>query len=258
MNPQRIVTRDEWLIERKQHLAKEKDLTRLRDEVSRQRRALPWVKIDKNYVFEGPNGPESLSDLFEGRNQLIVYHFMFGPEWAEGCPSCSFVSDHIGPTLIHLAHRDVTLRVVSRAPIDRLEAFRKRMGWPFKWVSSLANDFNFDFDVSFPPERVVDGKVTYNYTSFDAAAGMPEEAHGISVFAKDDDGAIYHTYSSYARGADLLLGTYNFLDLVPKGRDEESFPFPMTWLRYHDRYDGYELDPKAGYRTPAKVGACCE
>lgn len=257
MNPQRIVTRDEWLVERKQHLAREKELTRLRDEVNRQRRALPWVKIDKSYVFEGPNGPESLSDLFEGRNQLIVYHFMFGPEWSEGCPSCSFVSDHIGPTLIHLAHRDVTLRVVSRAPIDRLEAFHKRMGWPFKWVSSLANDFNFDFDVSFPPERVVDGTVTYNYTSFDAAAGMPEEAHGISVFAKDEDGAICHTYSSYARGADLLLGTYNFLDLVPKGRDEESFPFPMTWLRHHDRYDDYQLDPNAGYRMPAKVCSHC-
>jgi predicted dithiol-disulfide oxidoreductase (DUF899 family) len=257
MVPQKIVTRDEWLIERKQHLAREKELTRLRDDVSRQRRALPWVKIDKSYVFEGPNGSESLSDMFEGRNQLIVYHFMFGPDWSEGCPSCSFLSDHFDPTLIHLAHRDTTLRVVSRALIDRLEAFRKRMGWPFQWVSSLANDFNFDFDVSFPPERIVDGKMTYNYTSFDAAAGMPEEAHGISVFAKDDDGAIYHTYSSYARGADLLLGTYNFLDLVPKGRDEDSFPFPMTWMRHHDRYDGYALDPKAGYRMPAKVCSHC-
>lgn len=257
MLQKRIVTRDEWIIERTQHLAKEKELTRLRDEVSRNRRELPWVKIDKEYVFEGPNGPESLSDLFEGRSQLIIYHFMFGPDWSEGCASCSFVSDHIDATLVHLAHRDVTFRVVSRAPLERIAAFRKRMGWKFRWVSSLGSVFNFDFQVSFSPDRAADGKVTYNYRTFEAGPGMPEEGHGISVFAKDADGNVYHTYSSYARGAELLIGTYNWLDLVPKGRDEDSFPFPMTWMRHHDRYEDYALDPNAGYRPPAKVCPHC-
>jgi len=259
MLQQRIVTRDEWLIERKQHLARERELTHLRDEVSRGRRALPCVKIDKEYVFDGPDGPETLGDLFEGRSQLIVYHFMFGPDWAEGCPSCSFLSDHFDPTLIHLAHRDVTLRVVSRAPISHIEAYRKRMGWKFKWVSSLANEFNYDYDVSFPRERIVDGKITYNYTTIDVGPDPAfDEGHGISVFAKDASGTIYHTYSSYARGADLLVGTYNFLDLVPKGRDEDAFAFPMTWMRRHDRYDDYQLDATAGYPMPGKIDhACC-
>jgi predicted dithiol-disulfide oxidoreductase (DUF899 family) len=257
MLPRRIVSRDEWLIERKQHLAMEKAFTRLRDEVSRQRQSLPWVRIDKEYVFEGPGGRESLRDLFEGRSQLIVYHFMFAPDWSEGCASCSFVSYHIDPMLIHLAHRDVTLRVISRAPIERIEAFRKRMGWKFKWLSSLNDEFNFDFHASFPPERAVDGKVTYNYTSFDVAPGMLEDGPGISVFAKDDDGNVYHTYSTYSRGVDLLVGTYNYLDLVPKGRDEDGFAFDMTWLRHHDRYDDYQVDPNAGYSMPAKVCEHC-
>jgi predicted dithiol-disulfide oxidoreductase (DUF899 family) len=257
----RIASRDEWLAERKQLLAREKEFTRLRDELSAQRRTLPWVGIDKEYVFEGPNGPESLADLFDGRNQLIVYHFMFGSDWEQGCPSCSFISDHFDPMLVHLAHRDVTMGVVSRAPIERIEGFRKRMGWQFHWVSSFANDFNLDFNVSFPLDGLGD-TIAYNYTDYPKPAdptGSLEEGHGISVFARDADGAIYHTYSSYARGCDLLIGTYNFLDLVPKGRDEDGLPFPMTWLRHHDRYDDYRFDPEAGYPMPVRDGkaSCC-
>ena len=236
----RIVTRDEWLAEREQHLAMEKAFTRMRDALSAQRRALPWVRIEKEYVFEGPNGPERLEDLFDGRNQLVIYHFMFGPDWEQGCASCSFVADHFGPALIHLAHRDVTLRAVSRAPIERIEAFRKRMGWQFHWLSSASDDFNVDFRVSSP--------------------GAPlDEAPGLSVFTRGDDGAIYHTYSTYERGLDLLVGTYNLLDLVPKGRDEDGYAFSMTWLRHHDRYDGYTVDPKAGYPMPVRnaEAECC-
>jgi predicted dithiol-disulfide oxidoreductase (DUF899 family) len=258
MLQRRIVSRDEWLIERKQHLGLEKAFTRLRDEVSRSRRALPWVKVDKEYIFEGPDGQESLGDLFEGRSQLIVYHFMFAPDWAWGCPSCSFLVDHIDGTLIHLAHRNVTLRVVSRAPLPHIQAFQNRMGWKFKWMSSFANDFNYDHGVSFVPDRVVDGMVTYNYVTHDYAEGMIEEGHGTSVFYKEADGTVYHTYSSYARGCDLLIGTYNYLDLVPKGRDEDSMPFSMAWLRHHDRYDDYHLDLTAGYPMPGKVSdSCC-
>ena len=234
---QRIVSRDEWLIERKQHLVREKELTRLRDELSRERRSLPWVRIEKDYIFDGPNGPESLADLFDGRNQLLVYHFMFGPNWEQGCPSCSFVSDHYDPAIVHLAHRDVTLRVVSRAPIERIDAFRKRMGWQFHWVSSFRNDFNFDFNVSFPADRAGD-TITYNYAEHPRTADFAsEEAPGISAFARGEDGAIYHTYSSYTRGLDVLIGTYNLLDLVPKGRDEDELPYGMAWVRHHDRYD---------------------
>ena len=230
---QRIVSRAEWLAEREQHLAMEKAFTRMRDALSAQRRALPWVRMEKDYVFEGPNGPEALADLFEGRNQLIVYHFMLGPDWEQGCASCSFVADHLDPTLVHLAHRDVTLRVVSRAPIERIEAFRKRMGWQFRWLSSAASDFNFDFEVSAPGEPL-------------------DELPGMSVFVRGEDGAIYHTYSTYSRGLDLLVGTYNLLDLVPKGRDEDGYAFSMTWLRHHDRYDNYAVDPGAGYPMPVR------
>jgi predicted dithiol-disulfide oxidoreductase (DUF899 family) len=241
----RIVSRAEWNEEGQRHLEREKELTHLRDAISRERRALPWVRIEKDYVFEGPNGPESLADLFDGRNQLIVYHFMFGPDWAQGCPSCSFLSDHFDPALIHLEHRDVTLRVVSRAPIERIEAFRKRMGWKFHWVSSNANEFNFDFNVSVPRER-----------AWEIADGYVEEGHGLSVFIRGEDGAIYQTYSSFSRGCDLLIGTYNFLDLVPKGRDEDGLAFPMAWMRHHDRYDNYEFNPKDNYPMPKRVGCC--
>jgi predicted dithiol-disulfide oxidoreductase (DUF899 family) len=230
----KVVSREQWLEARKAHLAKEKELTRLRDELSRQRRELPWVKVEKNYVFDGPKGKETLADLFDGRSQLIVYHFMFHPEWKEGCPSCSFVVDHIDGAAPHLAARDVTLTVVSRAPLAKIEAFKKRMGWHFKWVSSFGSDFNVDYHVSFTPEQKAGGKVDYNY----ALQEFPsDEAPGLSVFYKDPTSSdIFHTYSSYARGLEPLLGTYTLLDLVPKGRDEDHLAFSMQWLRHHDRY----------------------
>src|SRR5262245_37760175 len=216
MPSHKVVSREEWLKARKAHLAKEKEFTRLRDELSRQRRALPWVKIDKHYVFDGPKGKETLSDLFDGRSQLIVYHFMFGPAWEEGCPSCSFLVDHVDGALAHLNARDVTLAVVSRAPLPRIEAFKKRMRWRFKWVSSYGNDFNYDYHVSFRKDEMAKGKGYYNYEM----QGLPvEELPGTSVFYKDATGELFHTYSCYARGGDLLLGAYNYLDLVPKGRD---------------------------------------
>jgi len=230
-------------------------LTHQRDEISRLRRELPWVKLEKNYEFDGPNGKETLSDLFNGRSQLIIYHFMFGPDWEEGCTSCSFMADHIDSTLVHLAHRDVTFVVVSHAPIEKLQAFKNRMGWKFKWLSSFNSDFNYDFHVSFTKEELAKGKVYYNY---EVAEFPIEEGPGTSVFYKEDTtGNIYHTYSSFARGGDLMLNTYNFLDLVPKGRDEDGLAFSMSWLRYHDRYDDkYQLDTKSGYPHP-KVSDCC-
>lgn len=234
MPSHKVVSREEWLEARRAHLAKEKDFTRLRDEVSRQRRELPWVRVEKRDVFDGPGGKETLADLFGGRSQLIVYHFMFGPGWEQGCPSCSFLSDHIDGALVHLAHRDVTLVAVSRAPLSQIEAFKKRMGWRFKWVSSSGSDFNYDYHVSFTKEEMAKGKVYYNY---DLREFGSEEAPGTSVFYKDGTGAIFHTYSSYARGLDMLVGAYNYLDLVPKGRDEAELPWTMAWVRHHDRYD---------------------
>jgi len=229
----KIVSRDEWLKARLAHLSAEKELTRKRDELSRQRRELPWVRVDKNYVFEGPNGPETLADLFAGRSQLIVYHFMLGPTWEEGCKSCSFLADHFDATRVHLAHRDVTLTVVSQAPMPRIRAFQERMGWRFHWVSAFDNSFQTDYGVHFTQEELA-GEVDYNYrkTRFGS-----EEAPGLSVFYKDGTGDIFHTYSAYARGLDALVGTYTFLDFVPKGRDEDSLPFTMSWVRHHDRYD---------------------
>lgn len=233
MESHKVVSRDEWLVARKQHLSREKEFTRLRDQLSAERRSLPWVRIEKDYVFDGPNGKETLADLFDGRSQLIVYHFMFGPGWEEGCPSCSFLSDHIDGALVHLAHRDVTLLAISRAPLPQIEAFKKRMGWRFRWVSSYGNDFNFDYHVSFPKDKTANGKVYYNY---DMNEFPSEEAPGISVFYKDPTGDIFHTYSSYARGLDMLVGAYNYLDLVPKGRDEAELPWTMAWVRHHDKY----------------------
>ena len=247
METNRIVSRDEWLVARKQHLAKEKELTCLRDELSRQRRELPWVKVEKSYVFDGPHGKETLSDLFDGRSQLIVYHFMFGPEWEEGCPTCSLAADNIDGNVVHLAHRDVTLLVVSRAPFPKIEAFRKRMGWRFKWISSYGNDFNRDYHVSFTKEEMANGK----YYNFETAEYPREEAHGISVFHKDGAGDVFHTYSSYARGPEPLLGAYYFLDLVPKGRDEDALAFPMAWIRHHDRYNDF-VDSKQPYQPPKR------
>jgi len=233
MEGRKVVSRREWLAARQELLAKEKELTHARDEVSRLRRELPWVKVEKRYEFEGPNGKESLGDLFEGRSQLLLYHFMFGPDWKEGCPSCSFWADNYEGTIVHLNHRDVTFVVVSRAPLDKLEAYRERMGWRFKWVSSLGSDFNRDYQVSFTPQEMAKGEMLYNYrlTKFPS-----EEAPGISVFYRDA-GGVFHTYSCYSRGLDMLNGAYHHLDLVPKGRDEEGLPYSMAWLRRHDSYD---------------------
>jgi predicted dithiol-disulfide oxidoreductase (DUF899 family) len=250
-----VVSPREWIAIRKELLRKEKEFTKLRDELSRQRRELPWEKVEKEYMFDGPNGRESLADLFAGRSQLIVYHFMFSPEWAEGCPSCSLVADHLDGTLVHLANRDVTLAVISRAPLAQIELFKKRMGWQFRWVSSFPNDFNWDYHVSFTKEEMANGKKNYNY---DLVEFPSEEGPGASVFYKNDAGEIFHTYSSFARGLDILVGTYNFLDLVPKGRDEDGLAFTMAWVRHHDRYtEGYVVDPKAQYVAPKSVGASC-
>ncbi len=233
MERPKVVGRDQWLTARERLLRVEKKFTRLRDELSQQRRELPWVKVEKDYVFDGPHGKETLADLFDGRSQLIVYHFMLGPEWKEGCPSCSFLADHIDGALAHLNARDVTLAVVSRAPLPRIAAFQKRMGWRFKWISSHGNDFNFDYHVSFTKQEMAKGKVYYNYEMEEFGS---EEAPGVSVFHKDATGGIFHTYSAYARGLDLLVGAYNYLDLVPKGRDEAGLPWTMAWVRHHDKY----------------------
>ncbi|MGH9837826.1 MAG: DUF899 domain-containing protein [Blastocatellia bacterium] len=252
----KVVSREEWLKARKAHLAKEKEFTRQRDELSRQRRELPWVKVDKEYVFEGPDGKESLAGLFDGRSQLIVYHFMFGPGWEQGCPSCSFLSDHIDGALAHLNARDVTLVVVSRAPLPEIEAFKKRMGWRFKWVSSYASDFNHDYHVSFTKDEMARGKVYYNYAMQEFGS---EEAPGASVFYKDATGDVFHTYSAYGRGGDILIGAYNYLDLTPKGRDEDGLAFTMAWVRHHDRYgDGYVVDRQAPYSPPQESVAARE
>jgi predicted dithiol-disulfide oxidoreductase (DUF899 family) len=256
MQHNRIVSQEEWLAVRKQHLLKEKELTRLRDQLSAERRTLPWVKVEKNYVFDTPKGKKTLADLFDGRSQLIIYHFMFRPGWEEGCRSCSFLSDHIDGSLAHLAHRDVTLLAVSRAPLPEVEAFKKRMGWRFTWVSSYGSDFNSDYHVSFTQDDVAKGKTSYNY---DLRESQSEgEAPGTSVFYQDPAGDIFHTYSSYARGLDLLVGAYNYLDLVPKGRDEDALTFAMAWVRHHDRYgDDYVVDPKASYVAPKDLDSSC-
>jgi predicted dithiol-disulfide oxidoreductase (DUF899 family) len=255
---QKTVPHLKWVEARKELLAKEKEFTRQRDELSRLRRELPWEKVEKDYVFDGSHGQQRLAELFDGRSQLIVYHFMLGPGWAEGCPSCSFLGDHFDGTTIHLAHRDVTLVAVSRAPIEEIQAFKKRMGWKFYWVSSFGTEFNFDYGVSFRKEDRIDGKVNYNYGAIDFPA---DEAPGLSVFVKDQSGDIYHTYSAYARGLDILLDTYNFLDMTPKGRDEGALKMPMSWVRHHDRYaEGNFVDPNATWEHPqsAEPSSCCE
>jgi predicted dithiol-disulfide oxidoreductase (DUF899 family) len=247
----RVVSQAEWLAARKELLSKEKEFTRLRDELSRQRRELPWEKVEKAYVFDGPKGKETLADLFGGKSQLIVYHFMLGPGWKEGCPSCSFISDHLDGSVVHLAARDVRLAVVSRAPFAEIEAFKKRMGWRFHWVSSYGSDFNFDYHVSMKKEDVGKGPVYYNYTMQEFPS---EERPGTSVFYKDAAGNVFHTYSSYGRGLDILIGAYNWLDIAPKGRDEEGLKHSMAWVRHHDKYIESELvDSKALYTQPKKA-----
>ena len=229
-----VVSYEEWLAARTALLAKEKQFTRLRDELTAQRHALPWVKVEKTYEFDGPDGTESLADLFAGRSQLVVKHFMFGPDWSEGCVGCSFEMDQVQGALIHIQHHDVSFAAVSRAAFPKIEAFRQRMGWPIKWVSSYNNDFNFDFHVSFTPEEIASGAACYNYRP---GARVIDEMSGRSVFYKNDAGEIFHTYSSFARGGEMFLNSYSFLDITPKGRDETSNGNLTDWVRHRDRYD---------------------
>lgn len=244
-----VVSKDRWVSERKALLAREKELTHLRDQIAQERRALPWERIEKNYVFDTAEGPKALSDLFDGRCQLLVQHFMLGPDWEQGCQSCSYMADHTDGMNVHLAHRDITLVAVSRAPLATIERFRQRMGWQFKWVSSHDSDFNYDFNVSFKPEEIAKGEVCYNF-------GMQpfphDEAPGISVFYKNDAGEVFHTYSTYGRGVEVMMGAYNMMDLTPKGRGERDVPNKMEWIRHHDRYE-----PEAA-AAASKAASCCD
>jgi predicted dithiol-disulfide oxidoreductase (DUF899 family) len=229
-----VVSADQWLAERKALLAREKELMHLHDQIARERRALPWERVEKNYVFDTPDGKRTLAELFEGRRQLMVQHFMLGPGWEQGCQSCSFMADHTDGMNVHLAHRDITMVAVSRAPLAEIARFRERMGWQFKWVSANGSDFNHDFHVSFTPEEQATGKVYYNY----AVQPFPqEEAPGVSVFYKDDAGEVFHTYSTFGRGVEVMMGAYYMMDLTPKGRDEREVPYKMEWVRHHDRYE---------------------
>jgi predicted dithiol-disulfide oxidoreductase (DUF899 family) len=241
----RIVSRDQWIAERKTLLKREKELTHLRDELARARRAMPWVRVDKNYVFDTPDGQRTLADLFEGRSQLLVQHFMFGPGWEQGCPSCSFMADHNDGMNMHLPHRDVTLVAISRAALPEIERFRKRMGWQFKWVSSNGNDFNYDFHVSFTPEQTAKGTIDYNFGTWPHAY---EEWPGVSAFIKDDAGEVFHTYSTYGRGVEVMMHTYAMLDLMPKGRDERNVEYKMDWVRHHDRYESAPISKTGSVR----------
>jgi predicted dithiol-disulfide oxidoreductase (DUF899 family) len=238
-----VVSRERWLAERKALLAHERELTHLRDRIAAERRALPWVRVDQDYVFHTAQGPRTLADLFEGRRQLLVQHFMLGPGWDQGCPSCSYMADHSDGMTVHLAHRDTTLVAISRAPLAEIQRFKQRMGWQFNWVSSHGSDFNFDYGVSFTPQEQAKNEVTYNYgrQPFES-----EEMPGISVFYRNDAGEIFHTYSTYRRGVEVMMGTYNLLDLTPLGRNERDVAYKMEWVRHHDRYEP----------QPAKTDAC--
>ena len=227
-----VVSRPHWLAERRKLLGREKELTRLSDQIARERRALPWVRLEKNYLFDTHEGPRSLADLFDGRRQLLMQHFMLGPGWEEGCRSCSFMADHTDPTLVHLAQRDVAFVVVSSAPLPEIERFRRRMNWQFRWVSSHGTDFNRDFAVSFTPDEMASGKADYNYGGAPAGEEMP----GVSAFYKNDAGEVFQTYATYGRGVEVMMHTYRLLDLTPKGRDEDALDFTMAWVRHHDRY----------------------
>jgi len=251
-----VVSWDEWLEARKTLLTKEKELTRKRDEISAERRRLPWMKVEKNYVFDTLHGPKTLAELFQHKSQLIIYHFMLGPGWAEGCVGCSFGADHFDSALQHLLQKDVNFLVVSRAPLNEIEPFRKRMGWDFKWASSFGNDFNFDFHVSPTDEEKKKGEMFYN---FDTQPYVMEELPGFSIFYKNEAGEIFHTYSAFGRGTEEVLGTYFFLDLTPKGRDEEEGKGGMnSWIRHHDKYDksGY-VDEQGRYHETEEKGSCC-
>jgi predicted dithiol-disulfide oxidoreductase (DUF899 family) len=257
MTAHMTVSRDKWLEARRDLLAAEKDLTRRSDQVARLRQQVPWVRVDKDYVFDGPDGRKTLAELFDGRRQLLVQHFMLAPGWEQGCPSCSFMADHTDGMTVHLAHRDVTLVAISRAPLAEIEQFRRRMGWQFKWVSSHGNDFNYDFGVSFAPEEMAKGEVYYNYGSWRFPAEevpFPSgELPGVSVFYEDAAGDVFHTYSTYGRGVEVMMGTYRLLDLTPKGRDEKNVDYKMEWVRHHDRYLP-EPRPKA---APG-ASSCCK
>lgn len=230
-----LVSRDAWLQARRDLLAKEKALTRLSDEVNAARRELPWVKVEKTYAFDTQEGKRNLAELFDGRSQLIVYHFMFGPGWEQGCDGCSFLADHIDGANLHLAHHDVTLLAASHAPLNEFLPFKQRMGWQFTWVSSYPSDFNYDYHASARPEDIAAGRIDYN---FEKSRHPSEEMHGISVFYKNPAGEVFHTYSCYARGVDSLLGAHHYLDLTPKGRNEHG---TMDWVRHHDRYDAVDI-----------------
>jgi predicted dithiol-disulfide oxidoreductase (DUF899 family) len=256
MEQHKIVSNEAWLAAQRAHLAEEKAFTRARDALVKKRQALPWTKVEKTYAFDTPQGKKTLGDLFAGRSQLIVYHFMLGPDWEEGCPGCSFLSDHIDGALVHLAHRDVTYVAVSRAPLDRIDAYKTRMGWQFPWVSSFGSDFNFDFNVSFTQAQQDEGKVVYNFETQDYAC---DELPGMSVFYRDASGDIFRTFSSFGRGGEPLIGTYTLLDYVPKGRDEDERKM-MGWLRRHDRYeDGAtgESFAQEGEKQDTTQDACC-
>jgi predicted dithiol-disulfide oxidoreductase (DUF899 family) len=247
-----VVADERWLQARLDLLAREKELTRLQDQVARERRALPWRLVAKDYRFDTPHGPRTLAQLFGGRRQLMVQHFMFGPGWEQGCPSCSFMADHTDGMNIHLAHRDITFIAVSRAPLADILRFRQRMGWQFAWVSSNGSDFNQDFAVSFTPEQLATGEVFYNYGRRPFPA---EEAPGISVFYRDDAGQVFHTYSTFGRGVEVMMGTYRLLDLAPKGRGERDVFYKMEWVRHHDRYEAQARFEPAPEAIPA--AACC-
>jgi predicted dithiol-disulfide oxidoreductase (DUF899 family) len=233
MTTHMTATRDKWVEARLDLLAAEKDLTRRSDEVARLRRQMPWVRVEKVYTFDGPEGPQALADLFDGRSQLLVQHFMLAPGWEEGCKSCSYMADHADGMTAHLAQRDVTFVTISRAPLAEIERFRRRMGWQFKWVSSNGTDFNYDFGVSFTPEAVAKGRIGYNYGT---SPHLREELPGVSAFYKDEAGDVFHTYSTYGRGVEVMMGTYQLLDLTPKGRDEQEGR-GMAWVRHRDRYE---------------------
>ncbi|PTT76639.1 DUF899 domain-containing protein [Pelomonas sp. HMWF004] len=235
-----VVSRDRWIADRKALLAHEKELTQLQDRIAAERRALPWVKLEQDYVFDTPDGPRRLSELFQGKRQLLVQHFMLGPGWEQGCKSCSFMADHLDGAAIHLAHRDIALLAVSRAPLAEIERFQQRMGWKFAWASSHGNDFNRDFHVSFTPEEQARGEVYYNYRLM---AFPLTEAPGISVFCKDAAGQVFHTYSTFGRGVEVMMGTYPLVDLTPKGRDEAGLSYTMEWVRHHDRYEDAAPSP---------------
>lgn len=245
MTPTTTTDREQWLAQRLALLAREKELSRLGDELAEARRALPWVRMDKRYVFDTPEGPRELAELFDGHSQLLVQHFMLGPDWEQGCKSCSYMADHTDGMLAHLAARDVSFVAISRAPLAKIERFRRRMGWNFRWVSSHGSDFNRDFGVSFTPAEVAAQSMHYNFAQQPFAN---DEMPGVSVFVKNDAGEVFHTYSTYGRGVEVMMGTYRLLDLTPRGRHEDGLDHTMGWVRHHDRY----VD-----RPAAKGGASC-